>query len=331
MSDFLVKTPDNYSNFIGKCWSKQSAYFDFFNYRARIGWSNVISGDTDFMRNHNNLYIWNDMNEPSVFDEIELTMPKNNIITYNNRNYQFRSVKNIYGHLMHIASYYGLKARYGLRPFVLTRSFYLGSQKYSAHWNGDMASDFDNLSLSPLMMIQLSISGYSFVGADVGGFANKTNEETLLRWYQIGIFYPFLRSHSHNETRRREPWLYSDIFKQSIRENIQLRYMLLDFMYTTMFFHSITGDPIIKPVWFFQDFSETMNNNNIKNHFYFSHNDKVKYNDLNEDFKNYINQDLGNRLEDISKEISDNQIYNYVFGNTILIKPILDQNQSNQN
>ena len=50
-----------------------------------------------------------------------------------------RNVHNAYGLMMSKATYDGLLKRDEgqQRPFVLTRSVFLGSQKYAAKWTGD--------------------------------------------------------------------------------------------------------------------------------------------------------------------------------------------------
>lgn len=45
-------------------------------------------------------------------------------------------------------------------------------------------------------------------GADVGGFFGNPEPELLVRWYQVGAYYPFFRGHAHHDTKRREPWLF---------------------------------------------------------------------------------------------------------------------------
>ena len=64
--------------FIGYCWPGDSAYIDFFNEEARKFWSSLYKFDY-FEGTSDLFHIWIDMNEPSVFNGVETTMPKNNI------------------------------------------------------------------------------------------------------------------------------------------------------------------------------------------------------------------------------------------------------------
>lgn len=79
------------------------------------------------------------------------------------------------------------------------------------------------------MMLSLGVAGIPFVGADVGGFFRNPDEELLARWYQVGSFSPFFRAHAHLDTKRREPWLFSEKTKLLIREAIRRRYKLLPY------------------------------------------------------------------------------------------------------
>ena len=172
-------------NFIGKCWCDEAAYLDFFDVNVREFWKNEILNSTFFF-DSKNIHIWNDMNEPSVFKEIDLTMPKNAKIKYYNDTFEFRDVHNLYGYFMHKSSFEALKKKYvNKRPFVLTRSYYIGSHKYGAAWTGDNIASFQDLELSIPMILNNALCGYSFIGADVGGFAKDTDHMLMVRWYQV--------------------------------------------------------------------------------------------------------------------------------------------------
>jgi len=57
-------------------------------------------------------------------------------------------------------------------------------------------------------MLEASLTFEASTGADVGGFFGNPEPDLLVRWYQVGAFYPFFRGHAHHDTKRREPWLF---------------------------------------------------------------------------------------------------------------------------
>lgn len=99
------------------------------------------------------------------------------------------------------------------------------------------------------MCLSLAISGYSFCGADIGGFFKNPDTELFTRWNQAAMWLPFVRQHSHIETRRREPWLFTDHTTEIIRETFRRRYSYLPFWYTLFREHEVFGTPVIRPIW----------------------------------------------------------------------------------
>ena len=236
--------------FVGKCWCDEASYLDFYNKEVRNYWKGLMNSTNDYFFNSKIINIWNDMNEPSVFDSYRNTIPKTSLINYNSKQYEHRVAHNIYGYLMHKTTFEALSSQSKKRPFILTRSFYLGSHKYAAMWIGDAQSNFENLQLSIPILLSLSLSGYSFIGADVGGFAENGNDSLFARWYQVGVFYPFFRGHSHSHTYRREPWLFSSEIFEIIKHSIILRYQILPYVYREFYEHHSTGMPLMRPIWF---------------------------------------------------------------------------------
>jgi alpha 1,3-glucosidase len=88
-----------------------------------------------------------------------------------------------------MATYEGLMQRSEgkLRPFILTRSIYAGSQRYAAVWTGDNTAEWGHLQATIPMFLSLSVAGISFCGADVGGFFKSPDSELFTRWYQVTI------------------------------------------------------------------------------------------------------------------------------------------------
>ncbi|KAM4667279.1 neutral alpha-glucosidase C isoform 5-T5 [Amazona ochrocephala] len=118
----------NGKDFEGICWPGSSCYLDFTNPEVRKWYADQFAFKT-YKGSTNILFVWNDMNEPSVFKGAELTMQKD-AVHYNN--WEHREVHNLYGFYQQMATAEGLIKRSSgkERPFVLTRSFFAGSQKY---------------------------------------------------------------------------------------------------------------------------------------------------------------------------------------------------------
>ncbi|KAF7459178.1 alpha glucosidase-like family 31 glycosyl hydrolase [Cryptosporidium felis] len=141
------------------------------------------------------------------------------------------------------------------RPFILTRSFYIGSHCFGFTWTGDNRSDYDSFSAVISMNVTNSICGISYTGSDVGGFYGHPCECLFLNWHRIAIWLPFYRVHSHIDSPNREPWEFNSEILQSIRKQVQIRYELLPFWYTVSCHYSFSGKPILKPLdWFFFEF-----------------------------------------------------------------------------
>jgi alpha 1,3-glucosidase len=234
------------NDYEGWCWPGSSYWVDCFNPAAIKWWTTLFKYDS-WKGTFANTFIWNDMNEPSVFNGPETTMPKDNI---HHGNWEHRDVHNINGMTFHNATYEAMLERKKgeiRRPFVLTRSFYSGSQRLGAMWTGDNLAEWSHLAISIPMVLNQGISGFPFAGADVGGFFGNPSKELLTRWYQTGAFYPFFRGHAHIDTRRREPYVPGAPYTEIISQALRLRYQLLPAWYTAFHEAATTGAPIVRP------------------------------------------------------------------------------------
>jgi len=231
----------------GWCWSGASSYLDMLNPEIRSWWADRFSLSS-YKGSTPSLYIWNDMNEPSVFNGPEATMPRDAL---HFGDVEHRDVHNAYGYFFHMGTADGLLKRGGGndRPFVLSRAFFAGSQRVGPVWTGDNTADWDHLRVSVPMLLTLGLTGMAFSGADVGGFFGNPEPELLLRWYQLGAYYPFFRGHAHHDTKRREPWLFGERNTALIREAIHLRYALLPYYYTLFREANVRGVPVMRPLW----------------------------------------------------------------------------------
>ena len=91
--DILYKKADGKTEFEGWCWTGSSSWVDYFNPKAMSWWIGLFKFDK-FKGSRRNLFIWNDMNEPSVFNGPEITAHKDVI---HDGGWEHRDVHNING------------------------------------------------------------------------------------------------------------------------------------------------------------------------------------------------------------------------------------------
>ncbi len=238
--------PDE-SLFVGKVWPGDCHFPDFTQEKTQKWFGKHFSalieaGIKGF---------WIDMNDPSVFNRIG-TMPDDVIHPNEGKKLAHKDIHNLYGHLMAKAAYEGLKELMpNERVFVLTRSTYLGTQKYSGSWTGDNTANWEHLRMCFPMLINMAVSGQVMIGPDIGGFLGKPSAELVTRWYQAGLFYPFYRNHSINKNCAHEPWVYGLETEERIKQAIKLRYKLLLYIYNEIRKSCEQGTPVLKPLWYY--------------------------------------------------------------------------------
>mmetsp|Transcript_3080 Transcript_3080/g.3312 ORF Transcript_3080/g.3312 Transcript_3080/m.3312 type:complete len:295 (+) Transcript_3080:291-1175(+) len=118
--------------YTGDCWPGSSSWPDFFRSSVRNWWEDLFKYE-NYTPTKNNVMIWNDMSEPSVFSGPEVTMEKANRHVFDDGIiHEHRNVHNLYGLYYHKSTYQGLLNRNpgaNQRAFILTRAFFSGSQK----------------------------------------------------------------------------------------------------------------------------------------------------------------------------------------------------------
>ena len=245
--DYWVKDK-NGQVFEGNVWPGACHFPDFTRPEVRSWWATLYK---DFMATGVD-GVWNDMNEPAIFGQPENTMPRDN------RHLGGEGVTagphlrfhNVYGMNMVRASRQGLLlANPQKRPFILSRSNFLGGQRYAATWTGDNLSHPDHLKLSVPMSLTLGLSGQPFNGPDIGGFCENSNGQLVAEWTALGVYFPFVRNHNTKGTVAQEPWAFTQEVLDACRTAINRRYRLMPYIYTLFREASTTGMPVMRPLF----------------------------------------------------------------------------------
>ena len=242
-----VRTKDG-AEYHGEVWPGQCAFPDFTSPEVRHWWSGLYG---DFLAKGVD-GVWNDMNEPATFDGPDHSMPETNQHAGGGDlpagpHLQYH---NTFGMLMVRASREGIAAaRPERRPFVLTRSNFLGGQRYAATWTGDNGSTWDYMKSSIPMSLNLGLSGQPFSGPDIGGYNGVTAPEVFGHWIALGAFYPFSRAHKAKGQPNSEPWEFGPAVEAAARTAMERRYRLLPYLYTAFYESSQDGLPVMRPLF----------------------------------------------------------------------------------
>ncbi len=246
----FVKKADG-SEFVGIVWPGPAVFPDFTRAQTRDWWGGLYK---EFVQN-GVAGFWNDMNEPAVFDGPGKTMPLDNIHRIEEPGFATRTathseIHNIVGLENARATYEGLlKLRPDERPFVLTRATFAGGQRYGFTWTGDNSATWNHLRLATQQLLNLGLSGISFVGDDIGGFNGSPPPDLLTRWIEVGAFNPMFRDHTTKGSLMQEVWVHGPEQEAIRRRYIETRYRLLPYIYTLAEESSRTGLPMMRPIF----------------------------------------------------------------------------------
>ena len=90
------------------------------------------------------------------------------------------------------------------RSFALTRSQFAGTGRVAGHWLGDNQSQWRQMGWSIVGMMEYSLFGFSYTGADICGFWFNATETMCQRWQQC----EFLISENKKELWNRKIVFY---------------------------------------------------------------------------------------------------------------------------
>lgn len=242
--------------YVGNCWPGACVFPDYTRRETRAWWAQCVRRFCEDMKGPGGGGvdgIWNDMNEPAVFDTVTKTMPLTNIHRGDpelggRRSHAF--YHNVYGSLMARATFEGMRmADPHRRPFVLTRAGFVGCHRHAATWTGDNVSTWEHLRMSIPMALNLGLSGQAVSGPDIGGFSGDATPELFARWIGLGALLPFCRVHTEKGTVDQEPWSFGPACEDVSRAALERRYRLIPYLYTLMYQAHTTGVPPMRPLF----------------------------------------------------------------------------------
>ncbi|CAG0982345.1 alpha-glucosidase [Phycisphaerales bacterium] len=260
-NDVWVKQSDD-KVYKGDVWPGPCMFPDYTAPHARAWWASLYEGFLD----NGITGVWNDMNEPAIFNVASKTMPESNqhagdpaMVKPNGKAQGIDEAAadgharyhNVYGMQMIRGTREGIAAaRPGARPFVLSRANYIGGQRFGATWTGDNTANWYHLESSIPMSLNVGLSGQPFIGPDIGGFANNGDAKLFARWMGVGSLLPFARGHTGKGNIDKEPWAFGPEVAATCREALNRRYRLLPYLYTLFREASVTGLPVARPTFF---------------------------------------------------------------------------------
>lgn len=248
-NDVWVRTAEG-DVFDGEVWPGVCNFPDYFRADVREWWAGLYD---EFMA-YGIDGVWNDMNEPAVFNVTSKTMPEDNVHQADEElggEGTHARYHNVYGMQMIRATREGvMDANPDKRPFVLSRANYIGGHRYGATWTGDNSATWEHLEMSIPMTLNLSLSGQPFCGPDIGGFAYNGDGELFARWMGYGSLLPFSRGHTAKGNIDKEPWSFGPEVEATCRRALERRYRLMPYLYTQFWVSSQSGMPIAAPTFF---------------------------------------------------------------------------------
>ena len=232
----LVREAESDAPYLSRFWGGEGGYLDFSHPEAYGWWQQqvrerILEMGIDIA--------WNDNDEFQIWDEDARTNAG-----------PARGLRPVLTQLMNRASRDAHRAhRPEGRDWTLTRSGMLGTWRYAQTWTGDNHSDWTTLRFNVPMGLNLSLTGWTSFGHDVGGFAGPMPDaELLVRWIEHGVAMPRFVIHSWNDDGSvTEPWSHVGALPR-IRALLQLRERLVPYLYSLAWRAATASEPVVRPL-----------------------------------------------------------------------------------
>jgi len=153
------------------------------------------------------------------------------------------ATRNLYGLVYALSIVEGTMLRTGGRSTGMVRPGFVGTQRLGWSTTGDSLPTYRNFHAHMRGMLNLTLSGFSNVGQDIGGWDRKGSDILYARWFGAGTFYPFMWSHGQGD---HEPYSHGVRVEQAAREFLDLRYRLVPYLYSLHEAAHRTGVPMLR-------------------------------------------------------------------------------------
>lgn len=148
--------------------------------------------------------------------------------------------------------------------FFFTRAGYTGTIDSSAMmWNGDQHVDWsmdDGLPSVIPATLSLAMSGYGITHSDAGGYTTimhmTRGKELLMRWEEMNVFSPLLRTHEGNQPSRNVQFNGDEELLAHLARMTKLHVGLKDYLKACVKEQAEHGTPVMRPLFYHYDEAE---------------------------------------------------------------------------
>lgn len=160
------------------------------------------------------------------------------------------NLHNLYGH-GHAEVVYRAVANPKKRPFIVSLSTFTGTGRYAGHWGGKINATWDALKMAVVQMLEFNLYGIPLTGMPACGYTGLVDKDLCSRWAQLSAFQPLsLTYRETNLTEELHPYLVDEFVGSVAAAALQIRYALMPYFYTVFKNSSLTGDPVVRPLFY---------------------------------------------------------------------------------
>lgn len=159
------------------------------------------------------------------------------------------------------------------RPLLYHRWGGLGNHRYQIGFSGDSFTSWNSLDFQPYFNSTASNVLYGYWSHDIGGHmgVDKIDPELFTRWMQFGALSPIMRTHStKNAGMNKEPWVFSPVYFEVLRNTIMQRYQLAPYIYAMARKTYDDGISLCRPLYY--DYPESKEAYSFRDEYMFGDN-----------------------------------------------------------